>query len=273
MRYFQQEHLFSHLSSLLFHLLFHLLFLSLLFHLLFSLSLCLPFLSLCVSIALLCLSLSVSVWCCVWECMCGLWCVCRVAVVVVVIVVCVCGGTLKTPCVDSKRPRVYIQNVPVYAGNTRTRGKACARVASTHGNVWNVHTVASWMNKRRGVIVGSAYQEKSTQSPHLRQRGPPKKPLDLTYLFFSLRIGREQHFPDSSNHSLYLMKLLSSSYPEGHCDGDQISPLSPSLTSDKHTVTASASGKGIPPQTRDDTCLRNRRRPRLIARCGDELQQ
>ena len=29
----------------------------------------------------------------------------------------------------------------------------------------------------------------------------------------SLRKDREQHVPDSSNHSLYLMKLLSSSYP------------------------------------------------------------
>ena len=32
------------------------------------------------------------------------------------------------------------------------------------------------------------------------------------------------------------MKLLSSSYPEGHCDGNQLSPFSPSLTSDKHNT-------------------------------------
>ena len=32
----------------------------------------------------------------------------------------------------------------------------------------------------------------------------------------SLRTGREQHFPDSSNHSPYLMKLFNSSSPEGN---------------------------------------------------------
>ena len=38
---------------------------------------------------------------------------------------------------------------------------------------------------------------------------------------FSLRIDREQHVSDSSNHSLYLIKLLNSSSPEGHCGGNQ----------------------------------------------------
>ena len=28
--------------------------------------------------------------------------------------------SLPSPCVHSKRPRVHVQNVPVYAGNTRT---------------------------------------------------------------------------------------------------------------------------------------------------------
>ena len=39
---------------------------------------------------------------------------------------------------------------------------------------------------------------------------------------FSLRIGREQHVPDSSNHSLYLVKLFSFSNLEGHCGGNQL---------------------------------------------------
>ena len=39
---------------------------------------------------------------------------------------------------------------------------------------------------------------------------------------FRLRVGREQHVPDSSDHSLYLMKLLSSSYPEGSFEGNQL---------------------------------------------------
>ena len=47
-------------------------------------------------------------WCCGVSCVVVLWC-----------------GTLKYPCVDSKRLRVYIKNVPVYAGNTRTCFSTC----------------------------------------------------------------------------------------------------------------------------------------------------
>ena len=36
---------------------------------------------------------------------------------------------------------------------------------------------------------------------------------------YSLRVGREQHLPESSNHSLYLMELLRSSYPEETLEG------------------------------------------------------
>ena len=72
----------------------------------------------------------------VWSAVCV---VVAVAVVVVVVVVCVCGVV---PCVDSRRHRLYIQNVPVYAGNTRTCFSTCACVAGTHGDVLNVHTEA-----------------------------------------------------------------------------------------------------------------------------------
>ena len=44
------------------------------------------------------------------------------------------------PCVDSKRARVYVQNVPVCTGTTRTCFNTCARGAGTHGDVLNVHT-------------------------------------------------------------------------------------------------------------------------------------
>ena len=74
----------------------------------------------------------------------ALWCVwCRVLPCVacrVCVVRAVWCGTLKAPCVDSRRLHVYIRNVPVYAGNTRTCSKACARVAGIHGDVLNVHT-------------------------------------------------------------------------------------------------------------------------------------
>ena len=44
------------------------------------------------------------------------------------------------PVFGFKVPRVYIQNVPVYAGTTRTCVETCARGAGTHGDVLNVHT-------------------------------------------------------------------------------------------------------------------------------------
>ena len=74
------------------------------------------------------------VWCGVMSCV-----ACRVCVCVMRAVWC---GTLKTPCVDSKRLHVYIRNVPVYAGNTRTCSKACARVAGIHWDVLNAHMEA-----------------------------------------------------------------------------------------------------------------------------------
>ena len=47
-----------------------------------------------------------------------------------------------TQCVDSKRLRVYVQNVPVCTGTTRTCVSTCARVARLHGDVLNVDTEA-----------------------------------------------------------------------------------------------------------------------------------
>ena len=71
---------------------------------------------------------------------------------------------------------------------------------------------------------------------HVLQSITGRNPINLH--IFSLRKGREQHVPESSNHSLYLIKLLSSSYPEGHCGWKQLrdSPLSPSPTNDKHNT-------------------------------------
>ena len=46
------------------------------------------------------------------------------------------------PCVDSERPRVYVENVPVCTGTTRTCFNTCARGAGIHGDVLNVHTEA-----------------------------------------------------------------------------------------------------------------------------------
>ena len=47
---------------------------------------------------------------------------------------------------------------------------------------------------------------------------------------FSLRIDREQHVPDSSNHSLYVIKLFSFSNLEGNFGGNQLPDRSISLS-------------------------------------------
>ena len=51
---------------------------------------------------------------------------------------------------------------------------------------------------------GSAYQKWPTWSSHLAPEVHQRNPWILS--IFSLRIDREQHVPDSSNHSIYLMK-------------------------------------------------------------------
>ena len=63
---------------------------------------------------------------------------------VCLVCVSVCCGTLKKREKNrvwiQTRLRVSIQNVPVYAGTTRTCVETCARGAGTHGDVLNVHT-------------------------------------------------------------------------------------------------------------------------------------
>ena len=61
----------------------------------------------------------------------------------------------------------------------------------------------------RGVTDNSSYHEKahvelSRASERFTERNPWILPIQ------GLRIDREQHVPESSDHSLYLMKLLSS---------------------------------------------------------------
>ena len=41
---------------------------------------------------------------------------------------------------DEKSLLVYVQNVPVFTGTTRTHVETCARGADKHGDVLNVHT-------------------------------------------------------------------------------------------------------------------------------------
>ena len=75
--------------------------------------------------------------------------------------------------------------------------------------------------RRRGGSSPVLLTEKwPTWSSHSVPDVDKKKRKNLTHI--SLRIGREYHVPDSSNHSLSLMKLLSSSDPEGNCGWNQL---------------------------------------------------
>ena len=142
----------------------------------------------------------------------------------VCVCVCVCCGTLKKRGKNrvwiQKRLRVYIQNVPVCTRTTRTCVTTCRRDAGTHGDVLNAHTGG------QGVIASSAYQNLPTYGYHALQKFTKRNPWILP--IFSVRTSRKRHVPDSSNHSLYLIKLSSSTYPEGDVGPDGSISLSPS---------------------------------------------
>ena len=111
---------------------------------------------------------------CLW---CGLWCRCDCG--------CGCGRDVcvvwhaENPSVSFKSSRVYIQNVTVYAGNTRTCffnmcaccGYTQRRFERTHRDVLDGHT-ARW----EGVIASSSFQNLPTKGYHLalevHQRNP-----------------------------------------------------------------------------------------------------
>ena len=100
---------------------------------------------LCVMCA--CACVGVCVCGCVFFCVLVGWCCCLVGWLVLCCVsvwlwlwcvVCVCGV-----CKVQNALRVYVQNVPVCTGTTPACGNTCARGASTHGDVLNVHTARS----------------------------------------------------------------------------------------------------------------------------------
>ena len=102
--------------------------------------------------------------------------------------VCVCGVVwhAENPRVQiQKGLRVYIQNVPMYAGNTRTCFSTCACVAGIHGDGLNVHTEAFKIYTRwsSSVLLTKICPRKVIPYP----RGSPKKPLDLTHFQFENR--------------------------------------------------------------------------------------
>ena len=95
--------------------------------------------------------------------------------------------------------------------------KSCARVAGIHGT-FRIHT-ESVLSLHTAVIASSAYQE-SPRGVITCIRGSPKVTTECCPCS-SLRRDREQHVPDSSNHSLCLIKLLSSSCCGETLEGNQ----------------------------------------------------
>ena len=61
--------------------------------------------------------------------------------------------------------------------------------------------------------------------------------------------SRAQHVPDYSIHSLFLINLFNSSYPDGNFEGNQLldgSLLNPSITNDLHVSTATSLHQSFP---------------------------
>ena len=205
-------------------------------------------------------------------------------VVVVVVVSCVCVslwswcvrvvwcGTLKTRVCTFKSPRVYrhharkCYHIRAWCRYTRRRFE-CTRVG-----VLNVHTVRGvgvWEVKRGQRDTHTNTNTQCTTNTHANTQHRIRKvssPVLLTKIWprrvttwpqrfkkrnpwilhvFCLTIDREQHVPDSSNHSLYLTKLLSFSNLEGNFGGNQLPDgsigLSPSVREVKEFRVSSLS--------------------------------
>ena len=154
-----------------------------------------PSLSLSVSLCfcLLSLSLFLSVSVSVSLCLSVVLCV------VVLCGVCVCG-VLCVWCgvwrglARRKNLRVWIQNVPVCTGTTRTCGNTCARGCRyTRGTFLNLHTEVFWTDTR------GAGGHRQCCLPKICPRvvitcfrGSPQE-TNGSYPFFSLRTGRESN--------------------------------------------------------------------------------
>ena len=142
---------------------------------------------------------------------------------------------------------MYIQNVPVYAGNTRTCFSTCARAHTerfgrTHGDVLDGHMGEQGGGHLQSCLPKFAHVWLSL-FPEVHQRN------FWIFCILSLRKDREQHVPDSSNHSLYLINLFYSGSPEGTAEGISywvvrfvFRPFLQSISNDLHVSTAAPPG-------------------------------
>ena len=117
------------------------------------------------------------------------------------------------PCVHSKRPRVCRHHAHMLKSMCACCWHTRGRFECTHGGVLNLHTGGEGSPP---VPLIKKSSRRVLTWPEVHQRNP------WILHNSSLRRDREQHVPDSSNRSLYLRKLYSSSNPEGNVGGNQL---------------------------------------------------
>ena len=139
---------------------------------------------------------------------------------------CLSSKLCKIKARDEKQNRketgkcVATRHRQVYKAPNPPKWTTCARGAGTHGDVLDVDTGKrlSWMDTRaqggrggggghRQFCLPKSARVRLSRAPEV---GSTKKPMDLSPFLESWRINRTRHVPDSSNHSLSLMKLSSS---------------------------------------------------------------
>ena len=115
------------------------------------------------------------------------------------------------PSVHSKTSRVCQQHAHMLDNMCACCQHERGRFECTHEGVLNGHTGGL----RSVPVTKKSPRRILTCAREVRQRNPWMLPI------LSLRIDREQHVPDSSNQSLYLIKLFNSSSPQRHCGENQ----------------------------------------------------
>ena len=173
----------------------------------------------------------------------------------------------------------------IAASCTNNDWVSVTRLSAIHFRVWSIrqvscHTHSSaistsmttvllliWTNTLYGIWWASTWapQPNVRFIPHRQFCLPKMAHVELTLVpeihqsnhrilpIWSLRIGREQQVPDSSNHSLHLIKLFNSINPEGNFGRNQpldgsicLSSLYPSITKKLHVSIATSRHQSSP---------------------------
>ena len=108
--------------------------------------------------------------------------------------------------------------------NKKKRENINAFGAGTNGDVLNLHTEGVFVHTHTGEEGGCRRQVCLPKFAHVGlSRGAREvhQRNNRILHIFTLRISREQHVLESSNHLLCPIKLFSFSYPEGDAGGNQ----------------------------------------------------